>query len=57
MEESLRLCRGSADRAGHQVVYPPVEVGVGLEPDGIEDAVILQVFVDVGRGEGGVPLR
>jgi hypothetical protein len=39
------------------VVYLPVEVVVRLEPDGVEDRVIFQVFVDVGRSEGGVPLR
>src|SRR5450756_2838268 len=55
MEESLRLCRGSADRAGHQVVYLPVEVVVGLEPDGIEDSFILQVLIHIRRGEGCVP--
>src|SRR5450756_2045298 len=55
MEEYLRLCRGSANRSGHQVVYLPVEVVVGLEPDGIEDSFILQVLIHIRRGEGGVP--
>ena len=32
-----------------------VEVVVSLEPDGIEDRVILQVLVDVGYREGRVP--
>src|SRR5665647_1081871 len=55
MEEHLRLLRGPSHRAGHQVVCLPVEVVVRLEPDGIEDRVILQVLVDVGYREGRVP--
>ena len=55
MEENLRLLRGPSHRAGHQVVYLPREVVVRLEPDGIEDGVILQVLVDIRGGEGRVP--
>ena|SRR5450759_495372 len=55
MEEYLRLSGGPSHRSGHQVVYLPVEVVVRLEPDGIEDSFPLQVFVDVRRGESGVP--
>ena len=42
-------------RDSHKVVYLPREVVVRLEPDGIEDGVILQVLVDVRGGEGRVP--
>src|SRR5450756_26065 len=55
MEENLRLSGGSAHRAGHQVLYLPVEVVVRLEPDCIEDALALQVLVDVRYREGRVP--
>src|SRR5450756_470762 len=55
MEENLRLSGGSAHRAGHQVLYLPVEVVVRLEPDGIEDSLVLQVLVDVGYREGRIP--
>ena len=55
MEIHLRLSGGPSNGPGHQVVYFMAEVVVGLEPDGIEDRVILQVPVDVGCREGGVP--
>ena len=47
MEEYLRLLRGPSDRAGHQVVYLPVEVVVRLEPDGIKNTFALQILLDV----------
>jgi len=53
--ENLRLSRWPSNWSGHEVVYLPVEVVVRLEPDGIEDRVIFQVFVDIRRGEGRVP--
>src|SRR5450830_1022139 len=55
MEESLRFLRGPAHRAGHEVVYLPREHLIGGKPDGIEDALVLQVLVDVGYREGRVP--
>ena len=55
MEENHRLPGGPSNWPGHEVVYLPVQVVVRLEPDGVEDGVILQVLVDVGRGEGRVP--
>jgi len=37
----------SSHRPGEQVVYLPLEVLVGGNPDCVEDAVILQVFVNI----------
>ena len=57
MVENLWFLRGSSHGPCQEVVYLPVEVVVGLEPDGIEDRVIFQVLVDVWYREGGIPLR
>ena len=55
MEENLRLSGGPSNRSGHEVLYLMIEVVVRLEPDGVEDSLVLQVLVDVRGGEGGVP--
>jgi hypothetical protein len=55
VEKHHRLPGRPSHRPGHQVFYLLVEVVVRLEPDGVEDALSLQVLVDVRRGEGRVP--
>ena len=44
----------SADRPGHKVIYLSLKVLIGGNLFRVEDALILQVFIDVRRGVGGV---
>ena len=53
----LRLLRGPSNRAGHQVVYHPEGVVVRLESDCVENALVLQVLVDIGAAKAASPLR
>lgn len=54
MVEHLRLGGRPSCRSCHEMFYVTVQPAVGLDSYGVEDALLLQVLVDLGRGEGGV---
>ena len=54
MVENPRLLGWPSHRSGQEVLDLLVQDVVGRNPHGVEDSVLLQVFVDVGPREGGI---
>lgn len=51
MVEDSRLLGRTTHGPRHQLVNLGIEVLVARDPDGVEDSSLLQVLVDVRRGE------
>ena len=54
LERHLGLLRWAPDPSAQQMLDAPLQHCVGLDPNGIEDMVVLQVLVDRRHRERGI---